>query len=155
MLTKSEVKIRIQSKLGIEYRDDLERLFFFNHNQKRYAGRITESVSEYAKPKLFEDYREVSLEFEQRDLGQTLYIFDDDDISPELVGVLMYVRDSIDRITIVHIAMHEHCRQIFKQEAVNVVKIVLDEVFTVISKIKGIERIRIYYSGREFGIGRN
>jgi len=154
MLTKSEVKIRLQSKLGIEYRDDLERLFFFNHNQKSYASRITESVSEYAKPKLFEDYNEVSLEFEQRDLGQTLYIFDDDDISPELVGVLMYVRDSVEQITIVHIAMHEHCKIIFKKEAVNIVKIVLDEVFNVLSKIKGLERIRIYYSNREFRVGR-
>ncbi len=101
---------------------------------------------------MVEENGEVSLVFEDRNIGQTLHIFDGDHDDAELIGVVMYVRDSDERVTIVHLALHENCNRIYKSEGVNIASIVLEEVIKTMQPIKGIKRIRIYYINREFGV---
>jgi hypothetical protein len=152
MLKKEDVILHFKSKISADYREDLESLFYFNRNQWRYASKITQSIEEYAKPVVAEEGDELSLVFENRDLGQTLHVFDGDGPAPNLIGVIMYVRDSEKKITIVHIAMHERCKTIYRNDGINITSIVIDEVFTIFKKIKGVEKVRIYYIGKEFSL---
>lgn len=152
MLKKEDVVLHFQSKIKPEYREDLDSLFYFNRNQTRYVDRINKSIEEYSKPIVIEENGEVSLVFEDRNVGQTLHIFDGDHEGASLIGVVMYVRDTKERITIVHLALHENCNLIYKSEGINIASIVMEEVLTLVNTIKGIERVRIYYINREFSI---
>lgn len=154
MLKKEDVKIHFKSSLDSGYRDELDSLFYFNRNQSRYVDRINSSIEEYSKPIVVQENGEVSLVFKDRDMGQTLHILDGDYEGASLIGVLMYVRDSEERITIVHMALHEECKRILKEDGVNIVGIVLDEVLTIFKKMKGIKKVRIYYINREFALNK-
>ena len=149
MLKKEDITIHFRSKIDVSLRERLERIFFFNWNQSRYASRITQSVKEYAKPVIVDEGDdEIALVFNDRTIGQTLHIFDSDGHDAALIGVVMYERDTPEQITIIHMALHETCKEIFKKENVNIAAVVIEELFALFRKIKGVERIRIYYTNR-------
>ena len=149
MLKKEDITIHFRSKIKTDLRERLERIFFFNWNQSRYAARITQSVKEYSKPVIEEEGKgEIALVFKDRSIGQTLHIFDSDSDDAALIGVVMYERDSPEQITIIHLALHETCKEIFKKEKMNVAGVVIEELFSLFRKIKGVERVRIYYTDR-------
>ena len=152
MFKEKDVVIHLTSKLDADYRNNLDELFYFNRNQLRYVDRINKSIEDYSKPVVIEENGEVALVFEKQDLGQTLYILDDDSTAEDaaLIGVIMYVRDSVNTITIVHIALHETCKIIYKQDNVNILAIILNRIFEQFSKLKGLEKVRIYYINKEF-----
>ncbi len=155
-MKKEDITIHFRSKIDAGLRERLERIFFFNWNQSRYAARITQSVKEYSKP-LIEDEgdNEISLVFKDRSVGQTLHIFDSDSPDAALIGVLMYERDSPEQITVIHLVLHEKCKEIFKKEKINVASVVLEKLFSLFRKIKGVDRIRIYYTNRTIKLNRH
>lgn len=149
MLKKEDITIHFRSKIDAGLRHRLERIFFFNWNQSRYASRITQSVKEYSKPVIEDEGNdEIALVFEDRSIGQTLHIFDSDSDDAALVGVVMYERDSPDQITIIHLALHEQCKEIYKKDKVNVAAVVLEELFFLLRKIKGVKQVRVYYTNK-------
>lgn len=149
MLKKEDIIIHFRSKIDASYREELELIFFFNWNQSRYASRITQSVKEYAKPVIVDAGEGmVALVFKDRKIGQTLHIFDGDRDNANLIGVVMYERDSEEQITIVHLVLHERCKEIFKKEKVNVAAVVIEELFSLFQKIKGVNKVRMYYTDR-------
>jgi hypothetical protein len=149
MLKKEDITIHFRSKIDSSLRERLERIFFFNWNQSRYAARITQSVKEYSKPVIEEEgANEIALVFKDRSIGQTLHVFDSAGPDAALIGVVMYERDSVDQITIIHLALHETCKEIFKTDNVNVAAVVIEKLFVLFSKIKGVEWVRIYYTNR-------
>lgn len=149
MLKKEDIVIHFKSRIDASLRERLERIFFFNWNQSRYAPRITQSVKEYSKPVIVEEENgEIALVFKDRSIGQTLHIFDSNEEDASLIGVVMYERDSKEQITIVHLALHEQCKEIFKKERVNVAAVVIEKLFTLFQKIKGVNRVRMYYTDR-------
>lgn len=154
MLKKEDVVLHFKAKISSEFREELDSLFYFNRNQTRYVERINKSIEEYSKPIVVEEDGEVALIFQDRSVGQTLHIFDGEQESASLIGAVMYSRDSKKRVTIVHLALHEHCKTIYKKEGVNITSLVLDEVLKIITKIKGIEKVRIYYIDKEFSVGK-
>jgi hypothetical protein len=154
MLKKEDVVLHFKAKISPEYREDLDSLFYFNRNQTRYVERINQSIDEYSKPIVVEENGEVALVFQDRSVGQTLHIFDGEHKGASLIGAVMYSRDSKNRITIVHLALHENCKTIYKKEGVNIASLVLDEVLKILTKIKGIEKVRIYYINKEFSVGK-
>ncbi|MDZ7693171.1 MAG: hypothetical protein U5K69_18965 [Balneolaceae bacterium] len=85
-------------------------------------------------------------------MGQTLHIFDSDEPDANLIGVVMFERDSRARITIIHIALHERCREIFEEEGLNITALVIKKLFSIFKLIKGVERVRIYYINKEVKI---
>src|SRR5699024_1649664 len=154
MLRKEDVVLHFRSSIDASYYDRLERMFFFNWNQSRYAGRITQSVEDYAKPVIIEEGDQIALVFKDRSVGQTLHIFDSANDDAELIGVVMYERDSREQITIVHLVLHERCRRIFKEEKVNIAALVLEELLTIFKKIRGVNRVRIYYINKEIKLNK-
>lgn len=149
-MKKEDITTHFRSKINAGLRERLERIFFFNWNQSRYAARITQSVKEYSKPVIEDEGDdEIALVFKDRSIGQTLHIFDSDNDDAVLIGVVMYERDSPEQITVVHLALHEQCKEIFKKEKVNVAGVVIEELFYLFRKIKGVERVRIYYTNQK------
>lgn len=152
MLKEKDVEIYFRSKIDASYESELERLFFFNHNQQKYIDRINRSLVEYSKPVLKNCGDKVALVFEDEMIGQTLHLFDSNGHEAELIGVVMYARDSIDRVTIVHLVLHERCGVIYKKSHVNIASIVLQELISTFRKMKGVEKVRLYYTDTEISI---
>ena len=154
---RAQIRVFFKSKIEKRYREDLEQLFFFNKHQKKYAAKITESVSRYAKPVIFEheDGRHISLEFKDRKLGQTWHIFDDQTEDASLIGVLMFVREqeNPEQITIVHLALHDTCVALFKQEDLNIARIIFKKALRHFRKIKQINTVHFFYSGKNVRVG--
>ena len=148
MLTTEEVTISFKSDLDKRYRERLDRLFFFNRNQPKYVKRINQSIDEYSMPVLKEKEGRVSVVFRDEWLGQSIHILDSERADSELIGVVMYVRDSLDLITIVHMVLDEECNAILRRSSVNVALIILDELIALFRKIKGVSRVRLYYTGK-------
>ena len=152
-MNKRDVTISFASKIDASYKNDLERIFFFNWHQSKYAPRITQSVKDYAKPIIFDnDDGSISLEFEERAMGQTLHIFDSEQDGASLIGVLMYVRENNKQITIVHVALHEGCTKLFNDSGINVLSLVTKKIKEMFSRIKGIEKIYFYYNNKSISL---
>lgn len=141
-----EVKVFFRSVIEPHYYGELERIFYFNMNQSRYAERITRSVKEYDKPCIIRDIDGIRLAFRNPDLGQTLHIFDTDKENASIIGVLMFVRDNREQVTLVHLALHEKCSAIFRVEGVNITMVVFKELVRLLRKMNGVEHIRLYYN---------
>lgn len=154
MLKREDIELHFSSSIDHSYKEELERLFFFNLNQKRFINKINCSIREYSRPVLVdnEENGEVSLLFKDQHLGQTLYIFDGDYSGANLIGVIMYVRDIEDMITLVHLVLHEECNKIYLSEKINIASIVLEKFCSILQNIKGVEKVRIYYLDKVFPV---
>lgn len=152
MLKREDIDIHFSSSIDCSYKEELERLFFFNLNQKRFTEKINRSISEYSRPILTDNDDEVSLTFKDEQVGQTLYVFDGDYPEANLIGVIMYVRDLTDTVTIVHFVLHEGCHNIYRRDHINIASVVLEKFCCTLKTIKGIEKVRIYYLDKVFPV---
>lgn len=149
-INASERPIFLRSALPLTYRDELERLFFFNRKQRRIASRITQSVVEYGKPVLVEKLNEIILCVPTNPAVQTVYILDGDPPEAALLGVLLYARTSFERVTVLHVAFHEHCSRLFKQEGINVPLMAISRLLDGFKRIQGLQELTIFYSNTKY-----
>ena len=143
-----DIQVFFRSVIEPHYYSELERMFYFNMNQSRYAERITKSVKDYDKPCIIRDIDGIRMAFRNPDMGQTLHIFDTDREDASLIGVLMFVRDNQDQITVVHLVLHEKCSAMFAMEGINIATVVFREFKNLVRKMNGIRRIRLYYNDK-------
>lgn len=148
MLRIGDIDIFFKSKIDLSYKEELDRLFFFNGNQRKYEEVVEQSIDDYPMPILKEYSNKVAIVFKENGIGQTLHIMDSNRSDAELIGVVMYVRDSVDTITIVHMVLHEECKAILKRSNVNIALIILERLIANFKKLKGIKKVRFYYSDK-------
>ena len=148
MLTTEDVTLAFKSNLALDYKDNLDRIFFFNHNQYKYIDRINKSIDEFSMPVLKEEEDRVSITFREEWMGQTLHILDGIATNSELVGVIMYTRKDRETITIVHFVLHEECSRIFKTDRINIALLVYQGLTEIFETIKGISKVHIYYTDK-------
>jgi hypothetical protein len=100
-------KIRVSSLLPVSYRDELERIVFFNPEQNLVTIPLVDSIHRYGVPTIVEE--DGCLRFRVSAFGrlQSLYAFDDSTAPARLVGVAMFVRDAPTSIVVLHLAAHE------------------------------------------------
>ena len=143
-----DIEIFFKSKIHISYKEELDRLFFFNGNQARYTDIVEQSIRDYDTPVLKEYHNNVAIVFDNPKMGQTLHIMDSNGKDAELLGVILYTRESHNTITIVHFVLHEQCNIIFKKSRINIALVVLEQLFSIFKKLKGVNQVKIYYTNR-------
>jgi hypothetical protein len=148
MLDPEDVTIYFKTEIDKRYRDELDRLFYFNGNQKKWEEAIERSIEEYAYPKLKEKKGKIAIGFENMSIGQTLHILDSDRPDAALIGVVIYTRESKNTITIIHLVLHERCREILKKSGVNISLIVIQSLIPIFKKLKGVNKLRFYYTDK-------
>jgi hypothetical protein len=99
--------ISFTSVLPVSYRDELERIVFFNPEQARVTAPLVDAVRRYGVPSIVED--EGTLRFRVPAFGriQSLYALDEAEPPSRLAGVVMFVRESVDTMLLLHLAVHE------------------------------------------------
>ena len=103
--------------LPVAYRDELERIVFFNPEQGRVTASLLDSVRRYggrpAPTKVDLLRRAVEdgslLRFRVPAFGtvQSLFALDESEQPVRLAGVGMFVRETADTMRLLHVAIHE------------------------------------------------
>ena len=137
--------LRYTSTLESAYSEALERLMFFNPGQHAALEAIMDSVDTFGAPSVFDDAGRLRIKVEKLDEVQALYALDED----VLVGVLVFYRVSLERLTVIHIAVdHEYSSQGEFAQSMLVMRM-LELLRSNARRIKGVETIRILCSGNQ------
>lgn len=149
--------IRIASVLPAGFREELERIVFFNPEQPAVAQRVVDLVQRYGVPSIVEDAG--GLRFEVRAFGplQTLYAFDDGTRPSRLVGVAMFTRESSVSLVVLHLAVHEDYTSHGPRAGSGVVAQLVAAIRDAGLRTRGVRRLRVLYphpTTLELGRGR-
>lgn len=131
--------------LPIAYRDELERIVFFNPEQDRVTKSIIDSVHRYGVPLIVEE--EATLRFRVPAFGpvQTLYALDTDLQPARLAGVVMFMRASLDTLLLLHLAVHEDYGARGIHSGMWVTPRLLTTVRSACRRVRGITCMRLPY----------
>jgi len=138
-------KIRVSSLLAVSFRDELERIVFFNPEQELVTAPLLASVQRYGIPSIVEDG--ASLRFRVTSFGplQTLYALDESEEPERLAGVAMFTRESATSIVVLHLAAHEDYTSLGKWADVAVVAQLVSAIRNAAMRTHGIRTLRLLY----------
>lgn len=137
--------LQYTSTLDPEYSEQLERLMFFNPGQQTALAAIVDSLETFGSPSVYADAGRLRVKVEKLDEVQTLFALDSD----ALVGVLVYSRVLLERLTVIHIAVHQDYSSNGKFAHNMLVMRMLELLRNSARRIKGVETIRIMCSGNQ------
>jgi hypothetical protein len=138
-------KIRVSSVLPVSYRDELERIVFFNQEQQIVTAALLDSVNRYGIPMIVEENGCLRFRVNAFGILQSLYAFDDTTEPAQLVGVAMFVRDAPASIVVLHLAVHEDYTSRGKWSEASVVIRLVDAIRNASLRTHGIETLKIFY----------
>ena len=132
--------LRYTSTLTPEYGEELERLMFFNPGQQTALAAIVDSLERFGSPSVYDDDGYLRVKVEKLDEVQALFAMDGD----RLVGVLVYSRVLLERLTVIHIAVGQDYSSHGK-----FAQRMLELLRNSARRIKGVETIRIMCSDNQ------
>ena len=137
--------LQFSSLLPVAYRDELERIVFFNPEQSRVTASLLDSVRRYGVPSIFEN--DGLLRFRVPAFGpvQSLYAFDHNEQPPRLAGVVMFVRERANTMLLLHLAVHEDYAAGGARAEAWVTPRLLSTVRSVCLRTRGITTLRMLY----------
>jgi len=142
------------SKASIRYRDALENLLLFNRKQSDHVAGIEKSIEEFGVPTIADDGENLRIKVGSLRDVQCLFAFGSDAADADLVGVIIYYRQTFDNLTVLHIAVDEEYTfdgkfsdQILTIQLINRIK-------EIALQIKGVESVTIAYTGLVFPVVR-
>jgi hypothetical protein len=138
-------KIHISSVLTDTFRDELERIVFFNREQSSVAAGVVESVHRYGVPMIIEVAGKLRFSVKAFGMLQTLYALDTTEAATQLAGVAMFTRESPMSMLLLHLAVHEDYTSQGKWAATGVVAQLIVAIRNVASRTHGIRRLRALY----------
>ncbi|MDP2363013.1 MAG: hypothetical protein Q8M94_04490, partial [Ignavibacteria bacterium] len=104
MSKENIVKLHYSSFLTEGYLEDLKSLMFFNQNQHKVMPGILESIERYGLPHLNIQNGMIRVTVGKITDVQTIFVLDHTGSTNELIGVIVFFRESRDNITLLHIA---------------------------------------------------
>jgi len=138
-----------KAKVPERYSEELNRLFYFNGYQAKYAKKIIRSVELYGKPVLVSDSNLISMELESENKGQCLFMLTDEGEEALLMGTLLYSRISAETIVITHLVVNETATEADAKEFSNIVYLFIRKLVSIASKIKDVGEIILPYSEKK------
>jgi hypothetical protein len=97
----------MSSVLPLAYRDELERIVFFNPQQSRFIDPVLAAVNRYGIPAIIEEKDRLRLSVPAFAAVQTLYALDGPAPTAVLAGVAAFVRETEDTMLLLHVAVHQ------------------------------------------------
>jgi len=135
--------IRLTSRLPAHCLPALEALVFFNARQFRLRAQIEATVERFGAPKIVAFDGWLRVQVEGLPDVQCLYAVRGEDDEP--VGVVVYIRDSIDRITVMHLSVASDITLHLNGGARLVLYRLLQQIHRVARCTKGISRVELAY----------
>ncbi len=135
------------SGINVKYKSELEEILFFNKRQKEYLQDINNSIESYGLPKIIQEGNSLKIRVEHLKDVQTIYAFDSNESDAALLGLILYYRISVDEIIVLHIAIVDECTAEGSYSKEFVVLRLINKLKENAKRIKGVEKIRISYTG--------
>lgn len=101
------LKLTFSSVLPPPYRDELERILFFNPQQGRFIEPLLAAVNSYGVPTIVEEPQRLRLAVPAFRAIQTLFALESAADQTLLAGVAAYVRETDDTMLLLHLAVHQ------------------------------------------------
>lgn len=144
--------IVITSRLDEDFREDLEQILFFNPKQHQATSGIKHCVEHYGLPEITNEQGYLRIRLNSTSLAQTLYCVDRTESKDSLAGVIVFMRNNIEDMSILYIAIAKN--QILRGPIITA-RLAWDLVHQVIesaSFISGVKNVRLDYTG---SVGKN
>ena len=136
-----ENEFSCSSSVSLDQRETLEQIFFFNKNQSKYYFNIKNLIELYGKPEIVEENKRLYLKLEKTDC-QNLFTT----VNNNLVGLVIYCRDSLDNIDLIHIAVDDKYSSIGIYADKSLVIQMINKLRIIALKIKDIKTITVKYN---------
>ena len=146
--------ILITSRLGEDFREDLEQVMFFNPKQNYAENAIRNCVQHYGVPEIITENGYLRIRLELFSIAQTLFLIDRTESDDILAGMIVYVRDSMEDMSILHVAIAESYIRLGPIITARLILDLLSHVIESSSHISGIKNIKLVY-GNFLGKGKS
>ena len=137
--------IRISSLLLRSFRDELERIVFFNPEQGLVTGTLVDLVHRYGVPAIVEDGEHLRFRANAFGMLQTLFAMDSSEEPERLVGVAMFTRARRSTMLVLHLAVHEDYTSRGKWGSETVVAQLFNAIRNLSLRTRGVRSLRILY----------
>jgi hypothetical protein len=141
-------EIAFVSRLPREHRQLLETLLFFNRGQGRVRSGILAAIERFGAPEILEQDASLRVRVDGSAEVQSLFAVErtGDLIRP--IGVVVYVRDSFERITVLHMVVAEEFAAAGLYGDQHLPLRLVHAVRRIARRTSGIRHIELLYSQR-------
>jgi hypothetical protein len=134
------------SSLPAEHYHQLEALLFFNGRQHRVRKGIETAISRYGAPEIVTAGKTLRVQVGGQTDAQCLFAVERDGKLSRPVGVILYVRDSFERITVLHLVVAEAYAVGGPRASYNLLLRLVQAVKRIARRTVGIRHVELVYS---------
>jgi hypothetical protein len=142
----------LQSYLPARYYAELEKLVFFNSRQAEAQEGIARAVEVYGTPAIVAGADGLRVVVSRREDVQCLFALKTVSGTPQLAGMVMYLRTSPEEIEVLHVGVSEKWTG-GRRGGLEVVASLVRAVRAAAHRLRGVRRLSmVYLQGREFRV---
>ncbi len=138
-------RITVKSRLPATMRGQLEALLFFNAGQHRIRQEIEATIERYGLPELIDDSGQLHVQVAGIPQVQTLFAIHEEDGRSRPVGAVVYVRDSFERITVLHVGVATDYAYGGPYSGERVLHRLMQQIRKVARRTSGIRHVEVAY----------
>lgn len=138
-------EIKLKSRLPATMRGQVEALLFFNAGQHRMRHAIQATIERYGIPELVDDDGWLRIQVAGVPEVQTLFAVHEENVRARPVGAVVYVRDSFERITVVHLGVADDYSVGGRYAQERVLPRLLQQIRQVARCTSGIRHVEVAY----------
>ena len=127
-------------------------LLFFNARQHRVRDGIEATIERYGLPEIIERDRRLDIRVAGVPEVQTLFAVHEADGRARPVGVVIYVRESIERITVLHVGVADDHTADGPYGSERVLTRLFQQIRGVARRTQGIRHMAVAYHGTEWRV---
>jgi len=142
-------QIGFVSSLPAGHHAQLEVLLFFNGRQDRVRHGIVTAIDRYGPPEIVTDGNSLRVRVAGPSEAQCLFAVEREGRVSRPVGVILYVRDSFERITVLHLVVDEAYAAGGPRAKYNLLLRLVQAVKRVARCTSGIRHVELVYSQRQ------
>jgi hypothetical protein len=142
----STSEITFASRLDREHYARLEALLFFNRCQGRVRSGIVAAIDRYGAPEIVETDDRLRVRVAGLHDVQCLFAMESSGQQPRPVGLIVYVRDSFERITVLHLVVAEEYAAGGALAGQHLPFRLVQAVRQVARRTQGIRRVELLYT---------
>ena len=138
--------ITMTSRLPAALRGQLEVLVYFNGGQHRVRHAIEATIERWGQPEIVEEDGDwLRLAVTGAPEVQALFALHESAHGVRVVGAVMYVRDSVERITVVHVSVAYQYTALGMYARERVLSRLLNQIREVARRTTGIRQVELAY----------
>ena len=138
-------KIVVSSRLPGTMRGELEAILFFNAGQHRVRQEIEATIERFGIPELIEQDGWLRVQVAGVPEVQTLFALHEEGGRARPVGAVIYLRDTFERITVVHIGVADDYAAGGRYASERVLARLMQEIRRVARRTSGIRQVELAY----------